>query len=134
MQTTPLTLWIYPAWARESISTGRALPRKDSVTSSTSEGQVSGIRLVTSKILVVLHRIEHLPSAMTLIDLLHSSPTATVAEGSTPIKVEVDALRLIELTGRFSAVMQGSDEKEEILRRDMVMTVFRTVRILFPSL
>jgi hypothetical protein len=92
--------------------------------------------MLTSKILVVLHRLEHVPSAMTLIDLLQSKASLASSDavaGPAQPKIEVDALRLIELTGRFSAVMQGADEKEEILRRDVIISIFRTVSVSSPS-
>ena len=101
---------------------------------------------------VVLNRIENLPTVMTLTQLLQpglpslSSVTSATSklgkseitddEGALmqelpkitavqPKALSVDALRLIELTDRTSAVMQSA-EADELIHKDSVLSIFRT--------
>jgi hypothetical protein len=98
---------------------------------------------------VVLNKIENLPTVMTLTQLLQPGlPSLTssssrlaksdITEEEGPLIQElpqaptvqpkalmVDALRLIELTDRNSAVMQSA-EADELLRQDPILSIFRT--------
>lgn len=104
---------------------------------------------------VVLNKVEHLPAVMTLTQFLQPplpsssttsatsisstdeklesltaalpslpSPQAPVLSDGTP-RVTIDALRLIELTDRTSAVMKVS-AAEELMQRDTLISVLRT--------
>ena len=81
----------------------------------------------------MLNRMENVPAALTIIQLLQpkqkisDSSTTSLTEKTEDV-MEVDALRLIELTGRMTAVMKSADA-EDILRRDTVTQVFRTVSV-----
>lgn len=132
LQTTPLTLLCYPARVRETIASTRAARKSVGVVPSPTASTFStGVRILTIKALVVLNRMENVPAALTIIQLLQpkqkisesTSPTITEKEEEV---MEVDALRLIELTGRMTAVMKSADA-DDILRRDTVTQVFRTV-------
>lgn len=101
---------------------------------------------------VVLNKIENLPAVMTLTQLLQpglpslaavTSATSKVAKSEItddgeplvqellktpdmqPRALSVDALRLIELTDRTSAVMQSA-EADELIHQDPVLSIFRT--------
>lgn len=101
---------------------------------------------------VVLNKIENLPAVMTLTQLLQpglpslSTVTSATSKLDTdditndgkplmpelpktpdvqPRALVVDALRLIELTDRTSAVMQSA-EADELIHQDPVLSIFRT--------
>ncbi|KAF9035009.1 hypothetical protein BDZ89DRAFT_1062262 [Hymenopellis radicata] len=148
--TTPLTLGFYPSkyrihtksnMARDAPKAGgdsEAAPRR-----STSE---EGFK---TRFAVVLDKIEQLPAAMTLAQLLHpSTSTETLVQedvvsdsekqssphsvGSVPkvssassSRISIDALRLIELTNRTSAVLK-STESTSLLQTDSIISIFRT--------
>ncbi|KAF8272079.1 cation/H+ exchanger [Lactarius quietus] len=119
--TTPLTLFIYP--------------------------RVSAVTVFTrSRFAVILDGMEQLPSAMTLIQLLRTHSTDTrlsVTEKSSVDKtsirsevpvvpylpeqstISIDALRLVELTERTSAVLR-SQAADTLAHNDAVLSVLRT--------
>jgi len=88
---------------------------------------------------VVLDKLEQLPAVMTVTQLLSNSSARSPPASSdstsdekasareTPIfrPVSVDALRLIELTDRPSAVMMSA-EADYLLQTDPLVSVFRT--------
>lgn len=128
--TTPLTLLIYPASARKLAvrrdNVSEALTDEKGVTSPSGVASLAlptekpAVDQAKSKFTVVLERIEHLPAVMTVIQLLqqvtpHSGPTAR----------KVDALRLVELSERTSAVMRGADDAAEVLERDPLVNVIK---------
>lgn len=123
--------------------------RQPSVTDAASP-----ISLMT-RFTVVLNKVEHLPAVMTLTQFLQpplpsssttttapsitssneklESPTAAlpalpqttaIPSDGTP-RVAIDALRLIELTDRTSAVMKVS-AADELMQRDTLISVLRT--------
>ncbi|PWY96887.1 hypothetical protein BCV70DRAFT_102434 [Testicularia cyperi] len=57
--------------------------------------------------------------------LASNSPFASAAAGRTQAEISIDALRLVELTDRTSAVMKVS-ESEDTMRADPILNVFRT--------
>ncbi|KAJ7737373.1 Sodium/hydrogen exchanger family-domain-containing protein [Mycena metata] len=136
--TTPLTLLFYPAQYRvhEGTNTAKigdadALPRKS------SEDEVK------TKFSVILDKIEQLPAAMTLAQLIqpsYVSPpsyTSSIADEKAsvevaaplspraPLRVSIDALRLVELTNRTSAVLKWQ-AADVLLHNDAIVSVFRT--------
>ena len=133
--TTPLTILIYPP--RYRIHHGKGLegalvPGSGSATSSDE--------FKRSKFAFVLDAVEHLPSAMTLTQLLQPlSAKLNAAEKSFTEKasqpessvapyipnISIDALRLVELTERTSAVLK-SQSADTMTRNDPVLSVFRT--------
>ncbi|KAK0190433.1 Sodium/hydrogen exchanger family-domain-containing protein [Armillaria mellea] len=131
--TTPLVLLFYPSRFRIHASGARdvtkpgggmeaGLPRK----SSSDDG-------VRTRFAVVLDKIEQLPAVMTLSQLLqpYSPSTDTfrsslIERSPSPLpQMSIDALRLIELTNRTSAVMQSTGS-ESLLQSDSVVSIFRT--------
>ena len=91
-----------------------------------------------SKFTVVLDKVEHLPAMMSLTQLIHPSPpppphlqyssdhsSISSLRLSTRRDVTVDALRLIELSDRVSAVMKGS-ATETLVRTDPTLEIYRT--------
>ncbi|KAF9018372.1 potassium:hydrogen antiporter [Hymenopellis radicata] len=137
--TTPLTLMFYPSKYR--VHTGGAIVKS---TPPHTDTEARGTRPSLSesafktRFAVVLDKIEQLPAAMTLAQLLHPfASTGTVAHdggastnivqkhSSTSPNITIDALRLIELTTRTSAVLK-STESSSLLQSDAVLSVFRT--------
>lgn len=139
--TTPLTLFIYPprVRGRDGTSLEKALTPGTGATTSSEE-------LTRTKFAVILDGMEQLPSAMTLIQLLRSPSTGTrspvtekssIEKGSIQSEVPVvpylpeqttisiDALRLVELTERTSAVLR-SQAADTLVHNDPVLSVFRT--------
>ncbi|KAJ7628091.1 potassium:hydrogen antiporter [Mycena rosella] len=137
--TTPLTLLFYPAKYR--VREGKSIPKIG------GDAEVGGRRSssdneLKTKFAIVLDKIEQLPAAMTLSQLLQSpsslAPSLTsVAEEKaleamsglpySPLspRISIDALRLIELTNRTSAVLK-SQEADVLLHNDPIVSVFRT--------
>jgi hypothetical protein len=133
--TTPLTLFIYPAHHRgDGKTTLEKGPTSGTGAAATSD------EFMRSKFTVVLDGMEQLPSAMTLTQLLQPHPArsnvaekpfsekALQSEDSVPYNkrnIFVDALRLMELTDRTSAVLR-SQTTDTLIRNDPVLSVFRT--------
>ncbi|KAJ6515377.1 Sodium/hydrogen exchanger family-domain-containing protein [Mycena sanguinolenta] len=131
--TTPLTMLFYPAkyYRHEGTNTAKIdsemAPRR-----SASEDEVK------TKFSIVLDRIEQIPAAMTLAQLLQPptsrppSYISTVDEKGLDVaaptwrgRTKIDALRLVELTNRTSAVLK-SQEADLLLHNDAIVSVFRT--------
>ncbi|KAI9447948.1 cation/H+ exchanger [Lactarius indigo] len=115
--TTPLTLLVYPARVRVHGGTGL----EKALTPGTGAATTSG-EFTRSKFAVVLDGMEQLPSAMTLLQLLRRPSTGT--RSSRP-PISIDALRLVELTERTSAVLR-SQAADTLVHNDPVVSVFRT--------
>lgn len=147
VMTTPLTLLFYPPRVRKLESTVKEKPNVE-------DGEVGGgttprtTHQMKTKFAMVLDKIEQLPAAMTLTQLLQSpSNNASPSSVSTPDEkaseageivelpnsplpftrrpITIDALRLIELTNRTSAVLK-SQEADTLIHNDPVVSVFRT--------
>jgi hypothetical protein len=131
--TTPLTLLFYPEKYHEHASSNRGMVHRGD---ETGGGQQDGDRTKT-KFAMILDKIDQLPAAMTLTQLLlpSSETSATSVDGKSLAGVElpttlaprirIDALRLIELTARTSAVLR-SQEADFVMCNDPVISVFRT--------
>ena len=83
---------------------------------------------------VVLDKVEHLPGMMSLTQLIHPSPPPSHSSDHSSISslrlsgrrgVSIDALRLIELSDRVSAVMKGS-ATDTLVRTDPTLEIYRT--------
>lgn len=160
--TTPFTLLFYPERFRIKDTDGA----RDIETSGPPTVGGSGGREHTSRLLVILQKIEHLAPVMLLAQMLEPLPTRqskppvdtlrsvikskklddgdvsdeslkTVPSNvpshhpaqqddssSESLPVHIDALKLLELTGRMHSVMQSA-EKEEILRTDDTLQLFK---------
>lgn len=137
--TTPLTILIYPP--RYRVHAGTALEKAH--ISGTGGAATSSEEFIRSKFAVVLDGMEQLASAMTLTQLLQPlSARLNLAENTFSEKapqpessvvphhpnkctISVDALRLLELTERTSAVLR-SQSADTLIRIDPVLSVFRT--------
>ncbi|KAF9480200.1 cation/H+ exchanger [Pholiota conissans] len=128
--TTPLVLLFYPAKYRIHHRGDRALGAdehgKAARPASDDESK--------TKFAIVLDKIEAIPAVMSLSHLLHSRPSVvpttnkeleafSATPPSTPITIE--ALRLMELTNRTSAVLR-SQEAEMLIHNDPVVSIYRT--------
>ncbi|PIL37426.1 transporter [Ganoderma sinense ZZ0214-1] len=143
--TTPLTLLFYPAKYR--VHAGE-LPKRPapSIEDGAGSTQKEIQDALKSRFAIVVDRIEQLPAVMTLTQLLQS-PSATLATPSgvssvdekgalaevvprsrtsaTIPRIKVDALRLIELTNRTSAVLR-SQAADSLALSDPVLAIFKT--------
>lgn len=132
--TTPLVLLFYPQRYRIHLDNAS---RSD--VSRISGGDYDG-KLVADTdylykhhITIPLDRFEQLPAAMTLTQLLKPSALAMIPSEKTvdekptlvPLSMSIDALRLMELSGRTSSVLR-STESESLLLEDPLITVFKT--------
>jgi hypothetical protein len=150
---TPLTLAFYPLSYRQMKMQEKEQNRDDraSTMSSTTKGEhdrdidetKDRDRRVRSHLVVVLNRLEHMPSLMSFIKLVQPTPSWQLRGGAEaePTKarklqeqaevdranahLSVDALRLVELSERTSAVMKASDG-EATARADLLTNIFKT--------
>ena len=146
--TTPLVSVLYPPHARKRTSAGvpPGAPGGD-VESPRLSGKKASQDNQMKRFTVVLDKLEHLPSVMAITQLIRATPTVrTIVEnsdgitkvtsrpsvftngstetlsGSSPVVVE--ALRLIELSDRASALMKSS-VTEYVIHTDPVLSIFR---------
>ncbi|KAG6856993.1 hypothetical protein H0H87_011087 [Tephrocybe sp. NHM501043] len=137
--TTPLTLLFYPERCR--VHSGRQQGGHNNE-GGTGPRQSPDDEIKT-RFALILDKMEQLPAAMTVAQLLqpNTAPSSTltlvpsvanslektlkqpVTAGSPPIAI--NALRLIELTNRTSAVFK-SKAAESLVYNDPVVSVFRT--------
>ncbi|KDQ64220.1 hypothetical protein JAAARDRAFT_52200 [Jaapia argillacea MUCL 33604] len=139
--TTPLTILLYPAKYRTHAGNAR-----DPLVGSGAAGRPATEEDTRTKFAIVLDKIDQLPAAMSLTQLLQrpfSSLTPSISTSDedqkspagpptlpyTPIlsshRITIDALRLIELTNRTSAVLK-SQEADSLIHSDPIVSVFRT--------
>jgi hypothetical protein len=142
--TTPLVLLFYPARYRVH----RRSDRKNAGEEAAIDVKRLSDGATKTKFAIVLDKIEALPAAMTLSQLLNSPSTSSPlsseqslvvektidakADGSEPDSplttippITVGVLRLIELTNRTSAVLK-SREASSFVYNDPVISVYRT--------
>lgn len=145
IMTTPLTLLFYPEKHRTQARTFRE-KRKEGADEGAERRPTEDE--TKTKFAMVLDKIEQLSAAMTLTQLLQppstnsstasdaSSTDEKASEAGLPVlphspfapahpRITIDALRLIELTDRTSAVLK-SQAAEALLQSDPVVSVFRT--------
>lgn len=133
--TTPLTLLFYPPKYRMRDTPEHHIAEVGVGPRSSSEGDAK------TRFALVLDKIEQLPAAMTISQLLQpnrsfsSTTTLTTINEKEKIpdspppfvhgQISINALRLIELTSRTSAVLK-SKVAETLIYNDPVVSVFRT--------
>ncbi|KAG6856215.1 hypothetical protein H0H87_006551 [Tephrocybe sp. NHM501043] len=138
--TTPLTLFFYPPKYRTRDAKPDHSVEGGTITHPNSSEETK------TRFALVLDRIEQLPAAMTIAHLLHPSSASSTSSsidtadksesslekppvyaGSPSIssRISINALRLIELTSRTSAVLK-SKAAESLVFSDPVVSVFRT--------
>ncbi|KAL8277998.1 hypothetical protein RQP46_009630 [Phenoliferia psychrophenolica] len=130
--STPLTLLFYPPHIRQLASSSSA----DLTFPGTGALAPSRVR---AQITVVLERLDNLGAVMIFTKLVASPPnlsrsrlpasekeiaTATEDHAGGP-RLAIDALRLVELTDRTSAVMQASEQNDS-LRSDPLSALYAT--------
>ena len=135
-QTTPLTILLYPSKHRTHISVDRKGNRDLSDVEDLPSGDSDEFK---TRFAVVLDKLEQLPAIMTITQLLSNASSqsisapnesgtdekASIREASSIRPISMDAMRLIELTQRTSAVMMSA-ESDYLLQTDPVVSVFRT--------
>ena len=125
--TTPLVIAFYPPKYR--VHHRGEKPPGDEGTAPIGPAPDDEVK---TKFAVVLDKFESLPPAMTLSQLLYTSTSPLdslssnekVASQITPL-VTIEALRLIELTNRTSAMLK-SQEAESLIYNDPIVTTYRT--------
>jgi Kef-type K+ transport system membrane component KefB len=138
--TTPLVLLFYP-------SKYRIHHRSDEAVDKATPLPTSGDDVIKTRFALILDRIESLPAAMSLSQLLQAPISAGNANTSTQYvdeklgtgkdslseedsappapRITVEALRLMELSNRTSAVLR-STEAEALIYNDPVVATYRT--------
>jgi hypothetical protein len=140
--TTPLTLLFYPPQYHVHIGSNKA---KDGALDDETGKRQHDDEHTKTKFAMVLDKIDQLPAVMTITQLILPSSVSPTTSSNSSTKSEkasdtvdfpapnnglvprirMDALRLIELTARTSAVLK-SQEAESLMRSDPVISVFRT--------
>ena len=133
--TTPLVLLFYPQKYRVHIDNTSHSDILSRISGGDYDGKLvaDSDYLYKNRITIALDRFEQLPAAMTLTQLLKASTpivlpgekTADEKSVPVPLYMSIDALRLMELSGRTSAVLR-STESEMLLLEDPLITVFKT--------
>ncbi|GJE91672.1 sodium/hydrogen exchanger family-domain-containing protein [Phanerochaete sordida] len=132
--TTPAVVLLYPPEKRVRVSATGAnfnnVADKSRAASIAESGsgdlQKKSQEPWRTRFTVVLDKIEHLPGMMALAQLMQPPPQA-LAKDRTDIgsDVCVEALRLIELSDRTSAVMKSS-AWDSLIYTDPLLGIFRT--------
>ncbi|KAJ7038020.1 Sodium/hydrogen exchanger family-domain-containing protein [Mycena alexandri] len=139
--TTPLTILFYPV--KYHTHEGLIIAKLGDVDRESDPGrQSTSDDEVKTKFSVVLEKIEQLPAVMTLVQLLQSHSTSppsyasTLVDGRNPPafrspspstsrpRINLDVLRLIELTNRASAMLKSQDSV--LLHNDPIVSILRT--------
>ena len=142
--TTPAVTFLYPPHLRvRATATGANFNNADGEEASnqplaprpcTAGSGYSDHTKWRTRFTVVLDRVEHLPAMMSLTQLIHPSPPPPHPSDHSSISsfklssrpdVSIDALRLIELSDRVSAVMKGS-VTDTLVRTDPTLEIYRT--------
>ena len=129
--TTPLVTWLYPLQFRRRITASGAnflnVPDDEAVTRERIANSGSDENFKT-RFTVVLDKLEHLPGMMALTQLIQptlSEPRSVPTQKDLlPRSITTQALRLIELSDRVSAVMKSSIS-DTLLLTDPMLSIFR---------
>lgn len=126
--TTPIVMWLYPEWYQkqtaekvigDNVYDGDIDEKQDpSVLGASRLEPENYFSLVT-----MLNRIDTVPSMMALIRLLQEDNTSSLKFSKN--RLDIHAVRLLELTQRSSDVMRLQDLRET-QRQDPVLNVLRT--------
>lgn len=128
--TTPLVIFFYPPQFRiHHCGDGT----KGGQETSGPAPKPIGDDEQRTRFAVVLDKIEAIPAAMTISQLLQPSAFETASKAEKTIVttsaassvIKIEALRLMELTNRTSAVLR-SQEAESLILNDPVVSVYRT--------
>ncbi|KAI9203056.1 Sodium/hydrogen exchanger family-domain-containing protein [Polychytrium aggregatum] len=113
MMTTPLVRFFYPEklWAERVEETEPTSPP-----------------VLDHKVLMVVPDIQFVPGLMTFMQFFKGSASpSSIPEDDAQklVNVEMHAARLINLTGRMSAILIASESEEELVKRDSVINAFQ---------
>ena len=130
--TTPAVVFLYPPELRTRISAtggnfshvGDKARDAPAIESGGEDGQRQ-MELRKTRLTVVLDKVEHLPGMMALTQFMQPPPSALTREEPARTDVSVEALRLIELSDRTSAVMKSS-AWDSLIYTDPLLGIFRT--------
>lgn len=130
--TTPLVTWLYPLQFRRRIAASGANFRNvpdDEVGARSQHVSNSGSdENLKTRFTVVLDKLEHLPGMMALTQLIQPSlsepQSVSIQKDVLPRSITTEALRLIELSDRVSAVMKSSIS-DTLLLTDPMLSIFR---------
>ncbi|KAJ2355304.1 K(+)/H(+) antiporter, partial [Coemansia sp. RSA 2618] len=126
--TTPLVTWLYPPQYHARIDDMLAEDTSDNGAFAASAADPDAGP--PANLLVVLNRIQQVPAAMTLLGYLCSQPQIRRYEPPSSAHkhayrpLRVFGLRLLELTGRESSIMQHYESSSQVLV-DPAMSMFR---------
>lgn len=152
--TTPVTLAIYPPKYRCVVGASRPKPRGDEEDQEkkprTAHLSTETTDILKKKLTLLVNKVEHLSALMVITQLLRPrrQSSISVVNSTIPLrsdkevnekrdipstpsdshgspKVTIDALRLIELSERASALMMSS-VTEELLAHDPLLSALRT--------
>ncbi|KAH7927523.1 hypothetical protein BV22DRAFT_1084911 [Leucogyrophana mollusca] len=138
--TTPLVNALYPPERRVRVGGSGAAPAKTpGLESGTDDSMFNDKKFSDEhpwrhRFTVVLDKLDHMPGIMALTQLMHipnhdlrsrssSEPTLLASKLKRP-ELAVDALRLIELSDRTSAVMRSSIS-DTLIHTDPLLGIFR---------
>ncbi|KAG6889852.1 hypothetical protein C0992_003831 [Termitomyces sp. T32_za158] len=136
--TTPLVVRFYPPHVRRRVSAVGATfgSVADDATRKIDRKNHPFDAILKRRFTVVLDKLEHLPGAMAISQLVKPSAalatrchrrsleTPTSRSPHNPRALSIEALRLIELSERTSAVMKSS-VADSLLRTDPLLAVFK---------
>ena len=129
--TTPLVTWFYPPHLRRRTTAlgpnfhdtlDDEAARNQRVNSSSPDEDLK------TRFTVVLDKLENLPAMMALTQLIQPSlsqpRSLSMQRDTSPHSITIEALRLIELSDRVSAVMKSSISSK-LLLTDPMLSIFR---------
>ncbi|KAH7914100.1 Sodium/hydrogen exchanger family-domain-containing protein [Hygrophoropsis aurantiaca] len=135
--TTPLVNKLYPPERRVHIGESKEMFAKVSNSengdgsSVPDENKLEDEQTWKSRFTVVLDKLEHMPAIMELTQMIHipmpnsQIPTSGTSHSPPGSKPTIQALRLIELSDRTSAVMKSS-AGDSLMHTDPLLRIFRT--------
>ena len=138
--TTPLVSALYPPHLRVRVSSigdnlANVTHTEDAISDTKSRDGNGESFPHKTRFTVVLDKIEHLPGMMALTQLIQptfpkdaddtkTGSVKTLPDLKNPADIFIDALRLIELSDRTSAVMKSS-AADTLLHTDPLLGIFR---------
>ncbi|CAA7270692.1 unnamed protein product [Cyclocybe aegerita] len=141
--TTPLVTWLYPPHLRRRIAASGAnfdfVPDDEAAQHKRPAAQDGEFK---ARFTVVLDKLEHVPAMMAITQLIQPpqttrerkistarEPSSSQSDAGTPRSISTEALRIIELSDRVSAVMKSSFS-DSLLLTDPLLSIFRMFGLL----
>lgn len=128
--TTPLTLAFYPLSYRTEQTQLEATIKAEDAYVANREGEEKRCDRFT----VVLDRFDHLPALFNLAKIIQppfALDVTSIEEKDSHVvastrKTTIDAIRLIELSDRTSALIKASESPASLLASDTLSSIFRS--------